>query len=125
MGMPMYLLDGIKRQLRRDIVADPRTHGWALNVYLNGERYPQTVCDYFQSEFAPNAELARNIERHEKDEHKHELILGKAIRSLGQQVIELPRIDIFNVIIRMFTPGTFHITPDDAEEARRDKLANF
>ena len=40
-------------------------------------------------------------------------------------MIELPRIDIFNVIIRMFTPGTFHIVPADAEDVRRDKLANF
>jgi len=121
----MQLIDGLKRQLHRDIAADTRTHGWVLNLYLNGERYPQTVCDYFQAEYAPTSELAEQIRLHEKDEHKHELLLGKAIRSLEQEVIELPRIDIFNVVIRMFTPGTFHITPDDAEEARRDKLANF
>jgi len=121
----MYVIDGIKRQLHRDIAGDPRTHGWVLNLYLNGERYPQTVCDYFQSEYAPTRELAELIALHEKDEHKHELIFGKAIRSLGQEVVELPRIDIFNVIIRMFTPGTFHIVPDDPPEARRDKLANF
>src|SRR3954469_19223218 len=121
----MYIIDGIKRQLHRDIAGDPRTHGWVLNLYLNGERYPQTVCDYFQAEYAPTRELAELIALHEKDEHKHELILGKAIRSLGQPVVELPRIDIFNVVIRMFTPGTFHIVPTDAEDARRDKLANF
>ena len=121
----MYIIDGIKRQIHRDIAADPRTHAWVLNLYLNGERYPQTVCDYFQAEYAPTEHLAEQIRLHEKDEHKHELILAKAIRSLGQRVVELPRIDIFNVIIRMFTPGTFHILPDDRQEVRRDKLANF
>src|SRR5947208_2865940 len=121
----MYVIDGIKRQLHRDIAGDPRTHGWVLNLYLNGERYPQTVCDYFQSEYAPTQELADLIRLHEKDEHKHELLFGKAIHSLGERVVELPRIDIFNVIIRMFTPGTFHILPNDAPELRREKLANF
>src|SRR5690348_11661808 len=121
----MYIIDGLKRQLHRDIASDPRTHGWVLNLYLNGERYPQTVCDYFQHEYAPTQELADQIRLHEKDEHKHELLLGKAIHSLQQEVIELPRIDIFNVIIRMFTPGTFHIVATDDHDARREKLANF
>src|SRR3954469_16769165 len=121
----MYIIDGIKRQLHRDIAGDPRTHGWVLNLYLNGERYPQTVCDYFQSEYAPTRELAEMIQLHEKDEHKHELILGKAVHSLGQEIVELPRIDIFNVIIRMFKPGRFHIVATDAPDARREKLANF
>ncbi|HET6250320.1 MAG TPA: hypothetical protein VFE47_21705 [Tepidisphaeraceae bacterium] len=121
----MYIIDGIKKRLHRDVAADPATHGWVLNLYLNGERYPQTVCDYFQADYAPSRELAGQIRLHEKDEHKHELILAKAIRSLGQEVIELPRIDIFNVVIRMFTPGTFHIIAADSEEIRREKLANF
>src|SRR5205823_13983708 len=85
----LHLIDGLKRQLHRDIAADPRTHGWVLNLYLNGERYPQTVCDYFQSEYAPTKDLADLIALHEKDEHKHELIFGKAIRSLGEEVVEL------------------------------------
>ena len=77
----MYVIDGIKAQLHRDIAADPRTHGWVLNLYLNGERYPQTVCDYFQSEYAPTRELAEQIRLHEADEHKHELLFAKAIRA--------------------------------------------
>ena len=121
----MYLIDGIKAQLHRDIAADPRTHGWVLNLYLNGERYPQTVCDYFQSEYAPTEQLAEQIRLHEKDEHKHELLLAKAIRSLGEEVVELPRDDVFNEVIRWFTPGTFHIVPEDAPAVRRRKLANF
>ena len=63
----MQLIDGLKRQLHRDIASDPRTHGWVLNLYLNGERYPQTVCDYFQAEYAPTSELAEQIRLHEKD----------------------------------------------------------
>jgi hypothetical protein len=121
----MYVIDGIKAQLHRDIAADPRTHGWVLNLYLNGERYPQTVCDYFQSEYAPTAELAGQIRLHEADEQKHELLFAKAIRALGEPVVELPREDVFNEVIRWFTPGTFHIVPEDDEESRRRKLANF
>src|SRR3954453_18524523 len=121
----MQLINGLKRQLHRDIAADPRTHGWVLNLYLNGERYPQTVCDYFQSEYAPTAELAEQIRRHEADEHKHERLFAKAIRELGEPVVELPREDVFNEVIRWFTPGTFHIVPEDGEELRRRKLANF
>jgi hypothetical protein len=121
----MYVIDHIKAQLHRDIAADPVTHGWVLNLYLNGERYPQTVCDYFQGEYAPTAELARLIELHERDEHKHEMLFAKAIRSLGQPVVELPREDVFNEVIRWFTPGTFHIVPGDDQELRRRKLANF
>ena len=121
----MYLIDRVKEQLHNDIAADPQTHGWVLNLYLNGERYPQTVCDYFQSEYAPTAELAEQIRRHEADEHKHELLFAKAIRELGEPVVELPRADVFNEVIRWFTPGTFHIVPDDGADARRHKLANF
>jgi hypothetical protein len=121
----MYLIDRLKDRLHRDIARDPRTHGWVLNLYLNGERYPQTVCDYFQSEYAPTAYLAEQIRLHEKDEHKHELLFAKAIHSLGQAVVELPRVDVFNVVIRCFTPGTFHIVPEDAPDLRREKLANF
>jgi len=121
----MYVIDRLKDRLHRDIAHNPRAHGWVLNLYLNGERYPQTVCDYFQSEYAPTAELAELIKLHEKDEHKHEMLFAKAIRSLGEPVVELPRVDVFNVVIRWFTPGTFHIVPDDREEVRREKLANF
>src|SRR3954447_13924670 len=121
----MYVIDRLKDRLHRDIAQNPRAHGWVLNLYLNGERYPQTVCDYFQSEYAPTVELAELIKLHEKDEHKHEMLFAKAIKSLGQPVVELPPVDIFNVVIRWFTPGTFHIVPADDEECRREKLANF
>jgi hypothetical protein len=121
----MYVIDRLKDRLHRDVARDPRAHGWVLNLYLNGERYPQTVCDYFQAEYAPTAELADLIRLHERDEHKHEMLFAKAIRSLGQPVVELPQVDVFNVVIRWFTPGTFHIVPGDGQDVRREKLANF
>src|SRR5439155_5387624 len=76
-------------------------------------------------EFAPSAELGDQLRRHENDEHKHELLLGKAVRSLGQPVVELPRAEVFNVVVRWFTPGTFHIVAADPPDVRREKLANF
>lgn len=121
----MYVIDRLKSRLHRDIAGDPQTQGWVLNLYLNGERYPQTVCDYFQSEYAPSEELAAQIRLHERDEHKHELLFGKAIRALGEPVVALPCEDVFNVVIRWFTPGTFHIVPGDDPDVRREKLANF
>ena len=39
--------------------------------------------------------------------------------------MELPRVDVFNVVIRWFTPGTFHIVPGDSADVKREKLANF
>ena len=41
----MYVIDHIKAQLHRDIAADPVTHAWTLNLYLNCERCPQTVSE--------------------------------------------------------------------------------
>jgi len=46
--LPAGLVVGaVKRRLHRDIVADPVLHGLVLNLYLNGERYPHRVDDYF------------------------------------------------------------------------------
>jgi hypothetical protein len=119
------IIDGIKRQFHRDLAADPVTHGWVLNLYLGGERYPQRVCDYFQSEFAPTVELASAIKRHAADEEKHVRLFAKAISSMEQPVVELEMGDIFNEVIRSFTPGTFHIVESDAPAIRNEKLANF
>jgi hypothetical protein len=121
----MMIIDCIKNRLHRDLASNPVAHGWVLNLYLNGERYPQQVCDYFQSEYAPSAELAAELNRHRRDEYKHELLYAKALRMLAQPVLQLPRHDIFNEVIRSFTPGTFHIVAADPIETRREKLANF
>lgn len=121
----MYLVDRIKSRFHRDMVADPVTHGWVLNLYLNGERYPQRVADYFQSEYAQDDRLAANINRHAGDESKHVLLFAHGLRLLGQPVVELPAEDVFNNVIRSFTPDSFHITPGDPRELQREKLANF
>ncbi len=121
----MFIIDGMKSRAHRDVVANPLCHGWVLNLYLNGERYPETVCDYFQSEYAPHVELADAIDQHSRDEAKHVRLYSHAIRSIGQPVVELSQPFVFNEVVRSFTPGTFHIVPTDAEDVRREKLANF
>src|SRR3982751_5270108 len=119
------IIDRVKDRFHRDVASDPVTHGWVLNLYLEGERYPQQVCDYFQADFAPGEELAADLRRHSGDEAKHVKLFGHGLRLLGQPRVELPLGDVFNEVIRSFTPGTFHIVESDLPEARRRKLANF
>jgi hypothetical protein len=121
----MYLVDRIKEHFHRDLVADPVTHGWVINLYLNGERYPQRVTDYFQSEFAPDPALAENTRHHSRDEAKHVQLFAHALEMLDQPVVELESCDVFNHVIRSLTPGTFHIAAGDPAELQREKLANF
>lgn len=121
----MQIIDGLKFRAHRDVVANPLAHGWVLNLYLNGERYPEKVCDYFQSEYAPHQELADSIVRHAADEAKHVRLYSHAIEAIGQEVVELEPPFVFNEVVRSFTPGTFHIVPADSEDTRRWKLANF
>ena len=119
------IIDRVKDRFHRDIASDPVTHGWVLNLYLEGERYPQRVCDYFQADFAPGEELAADLRRHAADEDKHVKLFGHGLRLLGQPLVALPLGDVFNEVIRSFTPGTFHILETDPPEVRRRKLANF
>ena len=121
----MFIIDGAKARAHREVVANPLAHGWVLNLYLSGERYPETVCDYFQSEYAPHQELADLIARHARDETKHVRLYQQALAQIGQPVVELTRPFVFNDVVRSFSPGTFHIVPTDSEPVRRDKLANF
>ncbi len=121
----MFIIDGMKARAHREVVANPLAHGWVLNLYLNGERYPEKVCDYFQSEYAPNEELAANIVRHAADETKHVRIYTRALESIGQSVEDLAPPFVFNEVVRSFTPDTFHIVPADHDDLRREKLANF
>jgi hypothetical protein len=120
-----YIIDSIKGGFHGELVANPITHGWVLNLYRSGERYPQRVCDYFQSDFAPTKELARQLRQHAADEDKHVHLFSQALRILEQPVIDAELGDVFNEVIRSFTPGTFHIVESDTAEARRRKLANF
>jgi hypothetical protein len=121
----MILIDGIKRRLHRDLVADPVLHGLVLNLYLNGERYPQRVDDYFPIAEVTDRPLAAHMRSHVVDEQKHVLLYEKAICRLGQPVLELESGDIFNEVIRSHTPVSFRIEPTDNADARTLKLAHF
>lgn len=121
----IHFIDRIKTRFHDDLVASPEAHGWVLNLYRGGERYPQRVCDYFQSEFAPNKHLAQALEAHAGDEDQHVMRFTHALRLRGQPVVEIDLGDVFNQVIRQFTPGTFHIRESDDASARRWKLANF
>jgi hypothetical protein len=119
------VVDSVKRSFHRDLSRDPVTHGWVLNLYRAGERYPQRVCDYFQLEFAPWTELAADLDRHALDEARHVTLFEHGLAQLRQPVVELPSGDVFNEVIRSFTPGTFHIVDSDPPDRRSFKLANF
>ncbi len=119
------IIDSVKGAFHHDLVANPVTHGWVLNLYRGGERYPQRVCDYFQSDFAPNPHLAAQLRQHAAEEDKHVHLFSRAVESLEQTVIEIEIGDVFNEVIRSFTPGTFHIVESDPPDVRRRKLANF
>ena len=115
----------IKRRLHRDICADPVLHGLVLNLYLNGEEYPHRVDDYFPAWAVRDADLLSAMQSHMRDEDKHVALYRKAIRDIGQPVVELPPCDVYNEVIRSFTPGSFRIEYGDSEDRRRFKLANF
>jgi hypothetical protein len=119
------VIDPVKKSFHRDLSRDPVTHGWVLNLYRAGERYPQQVCDYFQLEFAPWPGLATDLERHALDEARHGVLFEHGLAQLGQPVVELASGDVFNEVIRSFTPGTFHIVDSDPPDRRSFKLANF
>lgn len=119
------IIDSIKGCFHGEMVSDPTIHGWVLNLYRGGERYPQRVCDYFQSDFAPTKELAERLRQHAAEEDKHVHLFSRALKSIGQPMVEVEMGDIFNEVIRSFTPGTFHIVESDGPDERRRKLANF
>jgi hypothetical protein len=116
---------GIKKLLHRDLVRHPATHAWVLNLYRAGERHPELVTDYFPVAHAPWRELALNLERHRGDEQRHARMYTNAISRLGEPVEEMEGEDVFNEVIRSFTPGSFRIHDDDDDATKRDKLAQF
>jgi hypothetical protein len=121
----MAFIDGIKRRLHRDIVADPVLHGLVLNLYLNGEAYPHRVEDYFPIAAVDEPELAAAMSAHAKDEDKHVALYARAIEKMGQSVLDLPMDDIFNEVIRKRTPASFAMSDTDTRDGRRRKLAHF
>lgn len=119
------IVDWAKDRWHRDLVSDPVIHGWALNLYRAGERYPQTVTDYFPVEAAPHAALAESLRVHRQDEERHTAMYAHAIRALGEPVVDLDADDVFNVVIRSYTEESFTIADTDDAEARRLKVAHF
>jgi hypothetical protein len=116
---------GIKKVLHRDLVSRPETHAWVLNLYRAGERHPELVADYFPIAHAPWPELAKNLERHRSDEQRHTRMYTGAIVRLGEPVREMEGEDVFNEVIRSFTPVSFHVLDDDDDATKRDKIAQF
>lgn len=115
----------IKRNLHRDICRDPVLHSLVLNLYLNGEDYPHRVDDYFPVWAVSEPELLAAMKSHMSDEDKHVLLYKKAIRKLGQPVVELPLAEIYNEIIRGYTKHSFEIDESDTADERTFKLASF
>jgi hypothetical protein len=118
-------IQSIKRRLHRDIVADPVLHGMVLNLYLNGERYPQQVDDYFPIAEVTDGPLAEQMRTHVADEQKHVLLYERAIAKLDQPIVQLSTGDIFNEVIRSHTAVSFKMNPHDPADARTLKLAHF
>ena len=121
----MSVADAIKRRLHRDIVADPVLHARVLNLYLCGEAYPHAVDDYFPVEHVECPELAQLMRTHQHEEDKHIALYAKAIRKLGQPVLQLGDEAIFNAVIRSHTPAPWRVEPGMDADARRDRVANF
>lgn len=121
----MDLITSTKKQLHRDICADPVLHGLVLNLYLNGEEYPHRVSDYFPIADTEEPELAEMMRDHLREEDKHIALYKKAVRRLNQPVLVLPMEDIFNHVIRFHTPVSFAIGDGETRDGKREKLANF
>lgn len=121
----MNIVSSTKKQLHRDICADPVLHGLVLNLYLNGEEYPHRVSDYFPIASTEEPELAEMMRKHLREEDKHIALYKKAVRCLNQPILVLPMEDVFNHVIRSHTPGSFAIDHAEHRDRKRDKLAHF
>jgi hypothetical protein len=121
----MNIVSSTKKQLHRDICADPVLHGLVLNLYLNGEEYPHRVSDYFPIASTEEPELAEMMRKHLREDDKHIALYKKAVRCLNQPILVLPMEDVFNHVIRSHTPGSFAIDHAEHRDRKRDKLAHF
>lgn len=115
----------IKRRLHRDICSDPVLHGLVLNLYLNGEEYPHRADDYFPVWAVDDAGLLSAMRSHMQDEDKHVALYRKAIQKIDQPIVELPVEEVYNSIIRGYTPQSFQVEKEDDADQRTFKLANF
>lgn len=120
----MRIVRALKRRLHRDIVADPVLHGRVLNLYLNGEQYPHRVTGYFPMAAVEDGALERRMREHLREEDKHVALYIRAIRELGQPVVELPMEDVYNTVIRRHTPSPALGATAPADR-RRLTLAHF
>lgn len=122
----MYVISRIKQSFHRMVCADPTLHGIVLNLYLNGEAYPQRVLDYFPYYAANTEELSNKVQQHMQDEDKHVALYNKALIKIRQPIVELPIENCFNHIIRQYMANSFTI---DIQTDNRDqqtlKLAHF
>jgi hypothetical protein len=122
----MQIINGVKRQLHRDIVSDPFLHARVLNLYLNGESYPHWVSVYFPVAHIESPELAAKMRQHIADEDKHIALYRAAIEKMGQPIIEdLPHSFIFNAVVRHYTPVSWAIYDHHDTDSKRLKLAHF
>jgi hypothetical protein len=118
------LVAAMKRRLHREIVADPVLHGRVLNLYLNGERYPERVQDYFPLALVEDGALEARMRRHLREEEKHVALYVRAIAKLGEPVRELPREDIYNSVILRHSPP-MDGPRQGGRDARTLRLAHF
>jgi hypothetical protein len=121
----MLIVDALKRQLHRDIVADPVVHAAVLNLYLNGEYFPRRVATYFPSSGVDDPALAAKMDAHLRDEDRHVALYTKAIGKLGQPVVEQPADEVFNEVILSRTGVDFTFRPADTPAERVRKLGHF
>jgi hypothetical protein len=121
----MSIVDRVKVRLHRQIVDDPVIHGIVLNLYLNGEQYPAMVDDYFPIQQVDEPELGALMEAHLRDEEKHVALYSKAIKTMGQPIVNLPIADIFNEVVRRYTTASFAMKAEDTKDERTKKLAHF
>ena len=121
----MDIINRVKLGWHLDLASRPETHAWVLNLYRAGERYPETVSDYFPHAHAPWPQLAEDMRLHQGDERRHVTLYGKAIAALGQKVVELDGLDVFNEVIRRHTPAGFAVDETASADQRRLRLAHF
>jgi hypothetical protein len=115
----------LKIAYHKDLASHPVSHAWILNLYRSGEEHHLTVDDYFPAEYAPSTQLSKDLERHKNDEVKHGKIFAHLLNAAGWPLTDFAGDDVYNNVVRRFTPATFKMQDDDSQEERRVKLAHF
>jgi len=121
----MRSVDSLKSLWHSDLVKDPQIHGWVLNLYRSGEKYPQLVEDYFPWKHAPSKALRLRMRQHEEEESRHERIFSRVLQKMEEPLVEFRGQNIFNEVVRSYTGVSFKIFPKDSKNTRRVKLAHF